>query len=72
MHKSRIIISVTPKFVINSQDVHIGITRQCAQVGLKNLNIFNNKIIYADLTEIEKHFYKNIYIITLCNVWHRS
>jgi hypothetical protein len=43
MHKSRIIISVNPKFMINSQDVNIGITRQCAQVGLKNLNIFNMK-----------------------------
>jgi hypothetical protein len=30
------------------------------------------KIIYAVLPEIEKHFYKNIYMITLCNFWHRS
>jgi hypothetical protein len=30
------------------------------------------KIIYADLSEMEKHFYKKIYIITLCNFWHRS
>jgi hypothetical protein len=29
--------------MINSQDVHFGITRQCAQVGLKNMNIFNKK-----------------------------
>jgi hypothetical protein len=43
MHKSRIIISVNPKFMINSPDVHFGITRQCAQVGLKNMNIFNMK-----------------------------
>jgi hypothetical protein len=43
MHKSRIIISVNPKIMINSQDVYFGITRQCAQVGLKNLNIFNMK-----------------------------
>jgi hypothetical protein len=43
MHKSRIIISVNPKFMINSQDVYFGITRQCAQVGLKNINIFNRK-----------------------------
>jgi hypothetical protein len=35
MHKSRIIISVTPKFMINSQDVPFGIIRQCAQVGVK-------------------------------------
>jgi hypothetical protein len=43
MHKSRIIISVNPKFMINSQDVHFGITRQYAQVGVKNINIFNMK-----------------------------
>jgi hypothetical protein len=43
MHKSRIIISVNPKFMINSQDVYFDITRQCAQVGLKNINIFNRK-----------------------------
>jgi hypothetical protein len=43
MHKSRIIIFVNPKIMINSQDVHFGITRQCAQVGLKNMNIFNKK-----------------------------
>jgi hypothetical protein len=30
------------------------------------------KIIYADSAEMENNFYKNIYIITLCNVWHRS
>jgi hypothetical protein len=43
MHKSRIIISVNPKFMINSQDVYFGITRQCAQIALKNMNIFNMK-----------------------------
>jgi hypothetical protein len=43
MHKSRIIISVKPKIMINSQDVYFGITRQCAQVELKNINIFNKK-----------------------------
>jgi hypothetical protein len=30
------------------------------------------KIIYADLAGMEKHFYKNIYIITLYSFWHRS
>jgi hypothetical protein len=40
MHKSRIIISVNPKVMINSKNVHFGITRQCAQVELKNINIF--------------------------------
>jgi hypothetical protein len=29
--------------MINSQDMHFDITRQCAQVGLKNMNIFNMK-----------------------------
>jgi hypothetical protein len=43
MHKSRIIISVNPKFMSNSQDVYIGITRQYAQVELKNINIFSRK-----------------------------
>jgi hypothetical protein len=43
MHNSRIIISVNPKFMINSQYVYFGITRQCAQVGLKNINSFNMK-----------------------------
>jgi hypothetical protein len=43
MYKSRIIISVNPKFMINSQEVHFGVTRQCAQVGVKNINIFNMK-----------------------------
>jgi hypothetical protein len=43
MHKSRIIISVYPKFMIKSEDVPFDITRQCAQVGLKNMNIFNMK-----------------------------
>jgi hypothetical protein len=43
MHKSRLIISVKPKIMINSQDVHFGITSQCAQVELKNINIFSKK-----------------------------
>jgi hypothetical protein len=41
MHKSRIIISVTPKIMINSKDVHFGIKRQCTQVELKKINIFS-------------------------------
>jgi hypothetical protein len=43
MHKSRLIISVKPKIMINSQEVHFDITRQCAHVELKNINIFNRK-----------------------------
>jgi peroxiredoxin len=44
MHKSRIIIFVNPQIMINSQDVPFVITRQCAQVELKNINIFSKKI----------------------------
>jgi hypothetical protein len=43
MCKSIIIISFNPKIMINSQDVHFDITRQCAQVELKNINIFSKK-----------------------------
>jgi hypothetical protein len=43
MHKSRIIISVNPKTMLNSQDVYFDITRQCAQVEIKNINIFSKK-----------------------------
>jgi hypothetical protein len=56
MHKSRIIISVNPKFMINSQDVPLGITRQCAQVGLKNINIFNMKKHLSRSDRNGKHF----------------
>jgi hypothetical protein len=43
MHNSRIIISVNPKFMLNSQDVPLGIIRQCAQVGVKLINRFYMK-----------------------------
>jgi hypothetical protein len=43
MHKLRIIISGKPKTLINSQDVYFDITRQCAQVELRNINIFSKK-----------------------------
>jgi hypothetical protein len=43
MHKSRIIISVIPKIMINSYKVYFHITRQCAQVELENINIFSKK-----------------------------
>jgi hypothetical protein len=43
MNKSGIIISVNPKIMVNSQDVYFGIIRQGAQVGAKNINIFNMK-----------------------------
>jgi hypothetical protein len=43
MHNLRINIFGKPKIMINSQDVYFGIARQCAQVELRNLNIFSNK-----------------------------
>jgi hypothetical protein len=43
MHKSRINISGRPQIMINLQDVYFDITRQCAQVELKNTNIFSKK-----------------------------
>jgi hypothetical protein len=42
-HNSRIIISGNYKIVINSPEVCFDITRQCAQVELKNLIIFSKK-----------------------------
>jgi hypothetical protein len=39
-HISRINTSGNYKIVINSPEVHFGITRQHAQVGHKNINIF--------------------------------
>jgi hypothetical protein len=43
MHKLGINISVNPKIMINSQEVCFDRTRQCAQVGHKNINIFSYK-----------------------------
>jgi hypothetical protein len=43
MHNLRINISVTPKIMINSQEVCFDITRQHAQVGHKNINSFSYK-----------------------------
>jgi hypothetical protein len=57
MHKSRIIISVNPKIMINSQDVYFGITRECAQVELKNINIFNRKKSSKQLLQEWKRIY---------------
>jgi hypothetical protein len=56
MHKSRIIISVNPKFMINSHDVPFGIKRQCAQVGFKKINIFNMKNHLSRSNRSGKHF----------------
>jgi hypothetical protein len=43
MHNSGIVIYVNPKIMVNSQNVYFGIIRQCAQVGVKNINIINKK-----------------------------
>jgi hypothetical protein len=56
MHKSRIIIYVNPKIMVNSQDVYFGITRQCAQVGVKNINIFNMKNYLCSSARDKKPF----------------
>jgi hypothetical protein len=58
MHKWRINISGKPKIMINSQDVHFDITRQCAQVELKNINIFSNKNPLGSFCRNEKNFIK--------------
>jgi hypothetical protein len=71
MHKSRINISGKPKIMINSQGVYFGITRQCAQVELKNINIFSKKNHLGSFCRNGKTFYKKIYFISLCNFWHR-
>jgi hypothetical protein len=57
MHKSRIIISVNPKFMINSQDMYFGITRLCAKVGVKNINIFNSKKHLSSYCRNGKEFF---------------
>jgi hypothetical protein len=56
MHNSRIIAYVKPKFMINSHDVSFGITRQCAQVGLRNINIVNRKNHLCRSARNRKHF----------------
>jgi hypothetical protein len=58
MHKLRIIISGKPKLMINSQDVYFGITRQCAQVELKNINKISKKKSFMQI--LQK--WKNIFI----------
>jgi hypothetical protein len=59
MHKSGIIISVNPQFMINSQDVYFGIIRQCAQVGVKIINIINMKNHLVSPARDRKTFLEN-------------
>jgi hypothetical protein len=56
MHKSRIIISGKPKIMLNSQNVYFGITIQCAQVELKNINIFIKKNHLGSICRNGKQF----------------
>jgi hypothetical protein len=72
-HNSRINISVNVKTVINSPEVCFGTKKNSIlKLVAKIYLCLATKIIYADSAEMENNFYKNIYIITLCNVWHRS
>jgi hypothetical protein len=61
MHKSRIIISGKPKIIINSQDVYFGITRQCAQVELKTINIFSKKKSFMQICQKWKNVFIKIF-----------
>jgi hypothetical protein len=56
MPKLRIIISDKTKIMINSQDVYFGIKRQCAQVELKNINIFSKKNHLGSICRDGKQF----------------
>jgi hypothetical protein len=56
MHKLRINISVKPKIMINSQDVYFDISRQCAQVELKIINIFSKKNYLGSFCRKGKQF----------------
>jgi hypothetical protein len=72
MHKLRINIYGKPQIMINSQEVCFDITRQCAQVGHKNLNIFSYKNHLGSFCRNENNLSSKIYFITLCNFWHRN
>jgi hypothetical protein len=56
MHKWRIIIYGKPKIMINTQDVYFDKSRQCAQVELKNINIFSKKNPLGSFCRNEKEF----------------
>jgi hypothetical protein len=56
MPKLRIIISGNPKIMIKSQDVHFDISRQCAQVELQNINIFNKNNNLGSFCKSGKEF----------------
>jgi hypothetical protein len=56
MHKLRINISATPKIMIKSQEVYFDITRQCAQVEHKNINIFSKENHLGSFCRIGQQF----------------
>jgi hypothetical protein len=58
MHLSRINIDDHPKIMIKSPEVCFGITRQHAQVGHKNINIFSKNKSSRQIL----HEWKTIYI----------
>jgi hypothetical protein len=59
MHKLIITISVKPKIMINSPEVCFDITRQHAQVGDKNINIFIYKNSLGSFCRKGKQFIQN-------------
>jgi hypothetical protein len=56
MHKLEINTSDHPKIVIKSPEVCIGINRQHAQVGNKNINMFSHKNHLVRFCMIGKQF----------------
>jgi hypothetical protein len=56
MHKLRIIISGKQKIRINSKGVYFDIARQCAQVELKNINIYSKNNHLGSFCKSGKQF----------------
>jgi hypothetical protein len=56
MHNLRINTSDKPKIMITSPEVCFDITRQCAQVGHKNINIFSYKNHLGSFCRKRKQF----------------
>jgi hypothetical protein len=58
--------------MINSPEVCLGITRQHAQVGHKNIIIFSYKYHLGRFCIKDNNLCKKLHNITLCNFWHMS
>jgi hypothetical protein len=58
--------------VNNSPEVCLALKDSVQKMVAKTQLLLARKIIYADLADVETHFYKKIYIITLCNFSLRS